>query len=117
MPSRRLCVWLCAFATLLAAPGAAYACIFGVDFRIADVPANGLVQLRWRCHSYYCSDKDVPKPLRIVEAASMAEVPGAVVWSHGEGTMDVDIFWKSTEPLVDGRTYRVLDVAAQSSIS
>lgn len=40
----------------------------------------------------------------------MAEVPGEVVWSHGEGTMWVNIFWKANEALVSGRTYRVLDL-------
>jgi len=40
----------------------------------------------------------------------MTKVPGEPVWSHGEGTGAVTIYWRAHDSLVAGRTYRVLDV-------
>jgi MYXO-CTERM domain-containing protein len=107
--------WLCGLSAVLVLPEAVSACVYGTDFLIGAPRANGLVELTWRCRDRYCSEQDVPNPLRIVDAGTMEEVSGAVVWTHGEGTMVVHVFWRPTQPLAAGRTYRILDLQAYAA--
>jgi hypothetical protein len=95
-----------------ARPEVASACLYGVRFEIAEVRANGLVQLGWHCNGHYCTSDIVPEAPRIVEADTGADVPGSVVWVYGAGTTDTSVFWQPAKPLVAGRAYRVADLAS-----
>jgi len=105
------CVLSCVAAL---APEVASACQYGIRFEIAEVRANGLVQLTWHCNDRYCTSDIVPDAPRIVEADTDAEVPGSVVWVYGAGTTYTSVFWKPANPLDSGRTYRVADLASIS---
>jgi MYXO-CTERM domain-containing protein len=110
---RLILLWLCGSALVVAMPGVGYACVYGTRFEVSEVHANGLVRLRWQCLNKVCSDKDFPMPLRVVDAATMADIPGEEVWSHGVGTSAVTIFWRPSDPLLEGRTYRVRDLSSR----
>ncbi|HKU41485.1 MAG TPA: hypothetical protein VJR89_25185 [Polyangiales bacterium] len=104
-------------AWISALPAATRACQYGVRFSVEDVPANGLVQLTWLCLDRFCTQEYVPNPLRIVDAETMADVPGTVVWTQGAGTMVLNVFWRPAAPLVVGRSYHVGDLPEYVSSS
>lgn len=94
----------------VALPAGVYACVYGTWFNVEAAPANGLVRMRWHCPNRKCGDKELPNPLQIVDAETMANVAGEIVWSHGMGTQAMTVFWRPSESLVEGRNYRVLGV-------